>query len=102
MKHMKLTIRGHSDDIIIVEGKIFEEFYPGSLNIEKGKPAYLAFGDGTVLSVYFNGEWNIKQKVVGKATFTKKDASGNEYSDVVTLEGEIGWVVFGSEFKGRG
>lgn len=91
---MKLTIKGHSDDIVMITGEIHDEFYPG-----ENKKSYLAFGDGTVLSISYDGEWTIKRKVEGSATFTKVDAKGGESSDEVTLEGEIGWVLFGCEFK---
>lgn len=93
-----IKVRGHSDDIICVEGDTHEEFYPDS-----GKPGYLAFSDGTVLSVEYGkgGFWRVNRLSVGTASFTKVEATDpdDEYSDRATLTGEIRWLVFGSHFE---
>ena len=100
-----LTIYGASDDLIEVDGDIREEFD----SCEEDK-AVLAFSDGTVLSVHYDGQWTFKRVVKGSATFTKDEATSDEgkrpdgkpaYSDVVTLEGEIRWVVYGRSMAMR-
>lgn len=93
-----IKVRGHSDDIICVEGDTTDEFYPDS-----DKPGFLAFSDGTVLSVEYGkgGFWRVNRLAVGSATFTKVEATDpdEEYSDRVTLTGDIKWLVFGSQFE---
>lgn len=92
-----IRVRGHSDDIICVEGDLTDEFYPGS-----DKPGFLAFSDGTVLSVEYTkgGFWRIFWVAAGTAVFTKVEATDpdDEYSDRVTLVGDLKWVVFGTSF----
>lgn len=94
---MKVTIRGASDDLIEVEGDITEEFNPP---YDSGDdPSYLAFGEGTVLSVTYDkhGMWRIHRVNEGSASFSKVegDDPDKNYSDVVTLEGDLKLVTFG-------
>lgn len=96
-----VTITGHSDDLIEIEGDIVEEFshMPDSDNEE----TYLAFSDGTVLSVAYtnSGLWRINRVKTGQASYEKEEATGPDatYTDKVTLGGpsaqNIYWVVQG-------
>lgn len=94
----KVKIYGASDDLIEVEGDITEEFNPpyGDDN-----PCYLAFGDGTMLSVQYDkdGMWRINRLNEGTAAYSKIEATDPDknYSDVVTLEGDLKFVTFGSQ-----
>lgn len=90
-----VKVYGQSDDLIEVEGNIYEEFNPDSSDA----PSYLAFSDGTVLSIEYSSTWTIKRVIEGTATFTKTDATGpdDDYTDRVKLEGDIRWCVFGSK-----
>lgn len=92
---MKLTIYGASDDLIEIEGDIREEFNP----IDESSK--LAFSDGTVLSVsYTDGCWRINRLAKGTSEYSKIESEGadsDNYSDKVTLVGDIKWVVFGSQ-----
>lgn len=95
---MTVTVYGASDDLIEVEGALSEEFNPHELD----KGDYLAFSDGTVLSVLYakDGCWRINRLVQGSANYDKVEATGSDsdnYSDRVTLKGDLRWVVFGSE-----
>lgn len=94
----KITVRGSSDDIICVEGDLLEEFYP-----ESDKPGYLVFGDGTILSVEYgkSGMWTIRCLANGSAAYSKVEATDadRDYSDKVTLDGNLKWVVFGSQYE---
>lgn len=88
-----IEIYGSSDDLIEIDGDIREEF-----NAEEG---YLAFSDGTVLYIEYGKEgiWRIRQMTKGKAKYTKTEGIDDDnYSDKVTLDGDISWVVFGKEF----
>ncbi len=89
-----VIVYGASDDLIEVEGAIEEEFNP-----DGDKPSYLSFNDGTVLSVVYDDEgmWRVNRAVAGSATFAKVEADDPDenYSDRVTLEGDIKSVVFG-------
>jgi hypothetical protein len=90
----KLLIRGHSDDVVCVEGDLTDEFYPG-----RNEVAYLTSSDGTVLSVGYgkDGFWRINRLKQGTCAFTKIEGTdeADDYSDRVTLTGEITWVIFG-------
>lgn len=93
-----ITVYGASDDLIEIEGGLREEFEAadGSMN-------YLAFSDGTVLSVVYgkDGLWTLRRVVTGTASFSKHDATDEDedYSDRVTLDGNILWVVCGTRFE---
>jgi hypothetical protein len=93
-----VRVRGHSDDVIAVEGDLAEEFYPGEARV-----GLLAFGDGTVLRVGYDHEgcWRITRKAEGTAAFAKSEATGpdEDYSDEATLAGDLRWVVFGARFE---
>lgn len=92
-----IEIYGASDDLIEVSGQLSEEFNP--IN---DKESYLVFSDGTVLEVIYGqgGFWRINRLVVGTSNYRKEEGTDpvENYSDHVFLEGDISWVVFGSEF----
>lgn len=93
---MTVTVRGASDDLIEIEGDLNEEFSGGD------EPRFLAFSDGTVLTVTYGGEgfWRINQRRKGTAKYDKKEATDivDDYSDTVTLTG-VSWVVCGDRFE---
>jgi hypothetical protein len=92
-----INIRGHSDDIIICDGDLHEEFYPSN------QGGYLGFSDGTLVRVMYDHEgcWRISRVVRGQGwfTITKIGDPDNDYSDHVTLQGDIRWVVFGERME---
>jgi hypothetical protein len=96
-----ITVYGASDDTIVIDGAIEEEFDATSL---KG-PALLAFSDGTVLSIEFtdegdDGTWRIRPIAVPDAdllTITLVPANDpDHYSDRAELRSDCDWVVYGS------
>lgn len=101
-----VVVYGASDDLIEVDGHIREEFYANS----DEEPNLLAFSDGTLLEVTYtnSGLWRINTLSQSAGTrITKVEALGDEgttsdgyprYSDRVTLEGFLVWVVFGSQW----
>lgn len=92
-----LKVYGASDDLIEIEGDIREEFYA----VSGEKPTLLAFSDGTLLQVQYGGGgqafWRITPLVYGAAKYQKTEATDEDvnYSDIVTLEGDIKWIVCG-------
>lgn len=99
---MPVTIYGASDDLIEVEGDIREEFSPYQEHGEESRK-YLAFSNGTVISILFSsdGVWRITP-VRGSAAITQADGDDEDnYSDVAEIEGDINWVVLGSDFAKR-
>jgi len=93
----KLSVRGSSDDIILIEkdGILYEEFYSNC----DGR-THVSFNDGTVLSISYDDEgiWRINLINQGSAKFSKVECeieTEDNYSDVVTIEGDINWVSAG-------
>lgn len=92
----RVTVYGASDDLIEVEGDLREEFNA----IDQDEPQYLAFSDGTVLSIQYTDEglWRVNRRVAGSAVYSKAEATNpdGDYSDRVTLEGDnLTWAVYG-------
>jgi hypothetical protein len=92
----EVTVYGAFDDLVEIEGDLNEEFNPSY----DGEGMLLAFGDGTVLDVRYddNGVWRITQREAGSASFEKVEAPPDDkenYSDRVTLRGELRWVMAG-------
>ena len=91
-----VTVYGASDDLIEIEGDIRDEISPNDEH-----PAKLAFSDGTVLSVKYDddGCWRVNRVAEGSAKMEKVEAEGpdtDNYTDRVTLTGDIKWVVAGN------
>jgi hypothetical protein len=96
-----LTVYGSSDDLIEVEGDVEEEFtYRGD--------GFLAFSDGTLLSVTYddNGVWRflplsngVSERVIDPALGVDghRDDYRPAYSDIVTMQGDFVWVVYGAQ-----
>lgn len=87
-----LKIRGFSDDVISVEGDAHEEFYAFH-----NDNTIITISDGTVLSVEYtsSGIWRINRLFAGKASYSKvegTDPDGDNYSDEVTIIGDIEWI----------
>lgn len=93
-KTMKITIYGASDDLIEIEGDITEEFDAC------GDGTYIGCSDGTLLFIDYNrhGFWRINILSSGTSKITRTDGTdeNNDYSDKVTLEGDIKWLTCGS------
>lgn len=97
----KIQISGYSDDLIEIEGDIQDELTATTDSDDQGD--LLAFSDGTVLRVIYNdnGIWRITPVCKGTATLTKDENPEDDddrYSDIVTLEGDITWLVHNNRF----
>ena len=98
-----LYISGQKDDLIEIEGEISAEFLALDLGEKFG--GYLAFSDGTILKVTYDGVWRVFPSVVGDAEYLKEyeaiEGDEEAYSDVVRLSSSYGfkWVVLGKEYE---
>lgn len=93
-----VTVYGSSDDLIEIDGDIYEEFNAESNDV----PTLLAFSDGTVLRVHYGetGVWRITPVATGSATLQitqEPEDDDDNYTDRATLTGEISWIVAGTE-----
>lgn len=89
-----IVISGHSDDLIEVDGDLSKEF--DYLPDEENDVHFLSFSDGTLLSIQYtkDGFWRLHVKQEGKSTCTKVEGTDvdENYSDKITLVGNIEWV----------
>lgn len=97
-----VEIYGASDDLIEIEGDIEEEFY-----YKEGERNLLAFSNGSVLEIEYTpqGMWRVTPIKLGNASgYSKVEATDEhtDYSDRVTLIGDVDWVVHGSGYGKRG
>lgn len=90
-----IRIFGAADDLVEVEGDIIEEF---AYQPEGQEPGFIGTSDGTIMTIEYGagGIWRINKLRDGRAQFTKVEGQDDEqHSDVVTLAGNIRWVIFG-------
>lgn len=86
----RITINGASDDLVEIGGDIREEFSPR----DEGN-FFIVASDGTVLKGAYDSVWRFTLHTKGSATIDKQEAPADDddnYSDVVTLDGDIRWV----------
>lgn len=99
---MSITVFGHSDDLIEIEGDLREEF-----TYKEHDNNYLAFSDGTLLDIQYNDEgiWRIHKLAQGDAVcvLSQGTDSQSDYTDRMVLQGEglSRWVVHGVAFSKR-
>lgn len=92
---MATKIYGASDDLLEFEGDIEDEFY-----VNHNKPFYIGISDGTLLRVDYddNAIWRINVVRKGSSEFAKDEGDvDKDTNDVITIYGEISWVLFGTE-----
>lgn len=106
---MTVYVYGASDDLIEIEGSLRQEFYycdAGYANADEALvPYYLAFSDGTLLKITYDGEWNIKlvegQAIIhhcgGSASHPQVDFRVPDYSDLAVIHSDVTWVVGGTD-----
>jgi hypothetical protein len=96
-----VTIYGHSDDLIEIEGDLRDEIWDENAGSTK-----LGFSDGTVLTVEYDSEgfWRVNRVHVGTARYEKTEATDpdGDYSDRVTLTGDLKWMVAGKDLNSIG
>lgn len=71
-----IKIYGASDDLIEIDGDIREEFN----HYNEDDPFYLAFSDGTALSINYNndGFWCINRLAIGSAEYSKHEGADED------------------------
>ena len=92
----QVILYGFSDDLIEIEGAIEKEVYG-----DGDEPTWLAFSDGTLIRVTYDGDWHFKVKELGEDSFAivkNPEPNTDQYTDTVTLNGDIRWVVVGTSF----
>lgn len=94
-----VTVYGASDDLIELDGGIYEEF--GYRDDAEGD--LVAFSDGTVLRVRHGagGIWRITPVARGSAELSIVQAPEDDdsnYSDRATLDGDVRWAVHGNGY----
>lgn len=97
-----LTITGASDDLVEIGGDFSEEFNYYSRNEDDKR--YLGVSDGTVLSVNYDkdGIWRFALLCQGSSEFSKSEGvAEQDTNDVITLTGDIKWVLFGDAIEVR-
>ncbi len=92
---MSITITGASDDLIEIDGDLFEEF--PYRNEDNGD--LLAFSDGTVLRIAYThgGVWRITPVVLGSGfggVTLAPEGDDRNYSHRATVD--AAWVVHGT------
>lgn len=94
---MSVTVYGASDDLIEVDGDVYDEF-PWN----DSEPAYLGFSTGVVLRVTFGNVWRIAPVAGADLVQVAQCPEDDEdnYSDKATVEGDVAWVVCGSAWAG--
>ena len=93
-----VTITGHSDDIISINGQVTEELYPPQKEVA-GDGVYLSVSDGTLLRVRYDkdGIWRFTRLVGGLCTCTKEEGDVEKDTfDVIHLAGDVKWVLMGT------
>lgn len=96
-----VTITGASDDLIEIDGDIRVEF---NVYFNDDERWVLGFSDGTLLSVNYDdhGIWRFAGLTTGSAKMTKVEGNAAaDTFDVVTLDGDISWVVLGKHHVTR-
>jgi hypothetical protein len=105
---MKTKIYGASDDLIEIEGQINDEI--GCFDHKL--PIKIECSDGTIATIFYNGEWKIEVKTEGSLFVWVHPTTGEEhnhiglakgctpYSDVLILSEGIEWIkVKGKTYK---
>lgn len=93
----KTLITGASDDLIELDGELYEEF--DAYNCENG---IMAFSDGTLLNVKYdkNGIWRFAVIVKGNLYERKEEGCVNDdTNDVVTFNQGLKWCVFSKDMQ---
>jgi hypothetical protein len=99
---VSITVYGHSDDLIEVEGDIHEEF-----DIDHdGHGKLFGFSDGTIIQVEWTkvGIWRITPMIKGSGELTIIQApvdDDSNYSDRATLDADVRWVMRGSNLVAK-
>jgi hypothetical protein len=100
---VSITIYGASDDLIEIEGDVREEFYTTS-ECEDDDGELLALSNGCIFRIKYDGCWRITPVVMRAGVHWSKldavDEDDDNYSDRVTVDDDVMWVVHGIRYAG--
>jgi len=89
---MSIRIQGHSDDVVVVNGQVTEEFYAHT-------PVIVSTSSGHQLEVRYDnvGTWRIVHHAgsEGRLTITvcdAEDGEGGQCSDLALIDADVRWV----------
>lgn len=97
MSDKTITITGASDDLVEIGGDVREEWGYYLDDEERGR--LIAVSDGSVFRIEYakDGIWRVNRLIAGTARMTKVEGDVEaDTNDVVTLVGDVRWVVFGT------
>ena len=96
-----IKIYGASDDLIEIEGEIRDEI--GCYDHKR--PIKISVSDGTIATIFYDGEWKINVSFAGNKYLKKVDSVGDDkkhiepdaidctsYSDILIFEKGVEWV----------
>lgn len=92
LKDYKTKLTGASDDLIELDGELKEEF--SHYDCSKG---YIAFSDGTLLSVNYNNEGIWRFSIVTKGDLYMGKEEGNvdeDTNDVIYFKEGLKWAIY--------
>lgn len=98
-----ISIFGYSDDLVEVEGDIYEEF-PSTYKHDD----YIATSNGLLMKVSYDGVW--RMHVIRNPNDTpfehhpagsEKATQYNDYTELVEIHEDCEWLLFGNGFKFR-
>ena len=97
---METKIYGASDDLIEIEGFTYDEIDC----YDHQRPIKFECSDGTIGTIFYNGEWKLNIKMVGSKFIRVIDSVGEDnrheepnatipsYSDILILDSGVEWV----------
>ena len=95
-----ITIYGASDDLVEIDGDVYEEFPVGG-----DDTSYVGTSNGALIKITYTstGTWRITP-VAGLELISIVQAPEDDeknYTDRATISGDIAWVVCGTEYAAR-
>lgn len=104
-----IQVYGASDDLIEIDGAISDEVDCYGHK----KPIKITASDGTIASIFYDGDWKIRVKFAGEKYVEVVDSVGEDkehktinavgctsYSDVLVFENGLEWIkIKGKTFK---
>lgn len=99
---MSVLIYGASDDLIELEGDLYEEFYA---NTDSDNKNYIAFSTGAVVTIEYDDDGIWKIRLINKGDGVDISQCPPEqdeiYTDTAEIFGQVKWAVCGTEYAGK-
>lgn len=96
---MEIKIYGSSDDLVVINGDIIEEFYFN----DRDDNIFLFISDGTLIQVLYGDHGIWRFLILHKGSCEVKHdpnpiTDDERYSDIITMNGDIIWVALGTQY----